>query len=267
MQTLPIEGVRGQVLTRALCVFRDALGKQKKKDEETFGLDTEQHEQFDGIAEAMLGELGWKPRKKGTSSDAPSDPTQMDFTKDQSAMPTPRGARVKCLGCTRSFAVPHGADVLRRCPDCAAIHQVSADEEGTVFKLRHLVQPPDDVLALLLRSKDKQLAKLLPKEKRALDAWLNEHPDHMTNAELVERGDRVADPEVPGSGNALRIVCRAVTGVECEGFDATDTPGAALCPSCGQKYVVELVAGDALVGDRVLVRSWSIDDEAEARGE
>lgn len=263
MSTLQTHGTRGQVLTMALVGYRKALAAQQKKDEETFGLDTEQHEQFDGIAHAMLKELGWSPPTKKAKPVA--DEKQMDWTKDQNAAAhatTPAvKARVDCVRCKRRFAVPTGTEVDVACPDCGTVHQVSSSDDGTLFRLRERPQMPTHIAELWIKKKDPQAhGKLTKNMKRTLEAWLAEERNALwiEAAELVARGERCANPEVPGSGNPLRLVCRALMGNECDGFDTTDTPGESICPTCGQKYVVELIDG------KCIARPWSIDDQIQA---
>jgi predicted RNA-binding Zn-ribbon protein involved in translation (DUF1610 family) len=239
MKTLRVEGVVEGVVITSLVEFRKELGKLKKKTAEK-NLDVADIEEHDAAAKDALEQLGWKPTPaKGKGSRAEVVDTIDMFEPGKAAPPAPR---VQCLTCSRNFAVPAGEEVVRACPDCGTIHSVKASEDGTVFRRRKLVTPPEDILALLLREKDPQLKKLSAKEKARLELWKKENPDYTTNPELVKPGDRVADPAVPGSGNPLRIDCSSPTlaGTECSGFDSTDTPGQAVCPKCGQKYVVSI---------------------------
>lgn len=249
-KALATAGERGVVLTHALVGFRDDLAKAKKKDEERYGLDTDQHEQFDGIALAMLTELGWTPPKK-KGKEPKADQAQLDWTKDQ---PT-RRAKVQCLACARNFAVPAGEHLVA-CPDCGTIHLVKSDGQ-TVYKRLPVETMPDHLLALLNRKNNPELKQLSPKEAAKLAEWMLAHPHHTSAPELVKKGERVADPAVPGSGNALRIDCslKTLAGTECAGFDSTDTPGTSVCSNCGQKYVVSIEDG------RALIRLWSQADE------
>lgn len=246
-----------QVLKHALLVANVAAAKAKKKDEE-FGLDTTEHERFDVAVKGFLKQLGWTAK-----GEAPRDPAQLDFTKDKSAEPIVPRVRIDCLGCRRLLAVPEGKDVDVACPDCGAVHQVSSSE-GVLSRIRPRPVMPTHIYELWVQSKDKPLWKNQSKVRRmALNDWLN-NPDHalwIESPELVARGERVANPEVVGSGNPLRVDCAALVGTECGGFDSFDTPGATVCGTCGQKYKVEVVEG------QLNVTAWSVDDEAAARGE
>lgn len=255
--SLPVRDVdmARHVLVHSLQIGRATAKKARKKDEE-LGLDTTEHERFEAEAKRLLGALG---HGEG------HDPRQMDWTKDQNAAAAERPAAVKaridCIGCKRLFAVPSGAEVDVACPDCGTVHQVSSSEDGTLFRIRERPQMPTHIAELWIKRKDpKTHGKLTKNMTRTLDAWLNEERNALwiEAAELVARGERVANPDVPGSGNPLRIVCRALMGNECDGFDTTDTPGESLCNTCGQKYVVELIDG------KCIARPWSIDDQIAA---
>jgi len=252
-KTLHVEGVSEDVLTSALVSHQSELGKLKKKLTSA-KVDTTNVEHHDAVIRDLLQQLGYVP-KKGGGVEVTVDDRQMPLPLG--SLPAERGPRVTCLVCSRLFAVPAG-DVKRRCPDCGTVHHIVTDEEGTLFRRHKVVEPPDDIRELLLRDKDPKAKKLTKGERALVETWLEANPEYTTDAELVERGDRVADPEVPGSGNPLRIDCSAVAGTECAGFDTTDTPGVSVCPHCGQKYVIELVEG------QVVARSWSLDDQIDA---
>lgn len=259
MKTLRVEGVVEDVVTKALVEYREDLAKPQKKMEKK-GLDTAESEEHDAAAKDALEQLGWKPEKKTGSRvevvGGDTLPLPLVFG-DAAAGAAPHHARVQCATCARHFIVPAG-DALRACPDCGTVHRVKSDEDGTVHQRRQLIRPPADILALMVREQadDDDLTKV---ERTQLKNWREANPDHLTNDEHVEPGARVADPGTVGSGNPYFIGCGSLTGTECEGFQSTDTPGSAVCPTCGQKYVVEVVEG------RVLVRSWTIDDEVDAQ--
>lgn len=239
MATLDVTGMREQAVKQGLLLLRDELKRSQKKDEEKFGLHSDGKDLLEEAALDVLEQLGWRPTKKG-SAEVIRDPRQLEAPLGAAA----RQARVKCLVCARSFAVPAG-EALRACPDCGAVHRVKSDDEGTVFQRRQVIAPPDEILQLMIREQSQDLAPLSHDEVSQLAEWRSKNPDHVRNPEEVERGDRVADPAVPGSGNPLRIDCHSLVGNECQGFDATDTPGATVCPACGQKYSVLLGTRDA----------------------
>lgn len=259
-----VDHVGRLVLTKSLVGFRKDLAKAMKKDEEEFGVDTDQHEVLDAVAHAMLKQLGWQPpapKEKKDGKPKKADKAQMDWTKDQAAEPPGPRARIDCLGCKRQFAVEEGMEVNVACPDCGAVHQVNSSM-GTVSRIRPRPQMPTHIYELWVQSKDAKAWKKAPKVRRVtLDTWLSDHPLWIESPELVPRGARVADPDVPGSGNPLRIVCRDRVGTECDGFDTFDTPGRAQCTSCAQPYKIELVEG------KLNVTTWSLDDEAAVRAE
>lgn len=263
MKKILVEGVIENVVTTALVEFRDDLAKLKKKLTKK-GLDTHEAEQHDAAAADLLSQLGWKPTPKGRGSNAEvvDDNLPLPFGEKSGAPAAPVSrAKIHCKGpeCTRLFAVPPG-DHLRACPDCGAVHRVKSDEDGTIHFEKLLQQPPDEILQLMLRAKSEDLAPLTKLEEKRLQKWVREHPDHVANAELVVRGERCADPDMPGSGNPLRIDCSRIAGTSCAGFDSTDTPGASVCPSCGHKYVVSIE-----LDGKVLVRPW-VDGPGEDGG-
>jgi predicted RNA-binding Zn-ribbon protein involved in translation (DUF1610 family) len=237
------------VLKHCLLVAAGVAKKARKKDEE-LGLDTTEHELFEVETKRFLKQLGWTA--KGERAE---DPAQLDFTKDAAAAGVRRGPRVDCTTCATGFAVPVGEKQRRRCPGCGDVYEVTSDEDGVVTFMKKREQMPTKIAELW--SKAKQKLKLSKVHRHELDEWLGANPDWIESPELVERGARVADPDVPGSGNPLRIDCSSPTlaGTECSGFDATDTPGSSVCPKCGQKYVVSIEDG------RPLVRLWSQADE------
>lgn len=255
MKKLVVDGVIESVIVTALVEFREDLGKLKKKMAKK-RLGTEEAEGQDAAAKDALDQLGWVPTTKGKSSSTEVIDDTLPLPFDEHAPPPAPRARVQCAKCARNFMVPAG-DALRACPDCGTIHRVKSDEDGTVHQRRPLVRPPAEILELMVREQSEDLAPLTKREEKVLANWRAANPDHLDNGEDVEPGDRVADPDVPGSGNAYWIGCRQIAGTDCDGFEATDTPGSALCPKCGQKYSVELTDG------KVVVRCWTLDDEAE----
>lgn len=259
MATLEITGMREQAVKQGLLLLRDELKRSQKKDEEKFGLHSDGKDLLEEAAQDVLEQLGWRPKGKG-GVEVVRDDRQVEMPLGAKGAP----ARVKCIVCARLFAVPAG-DALRACPDCGAIHRVKSDDEGTVFQQRQLVRPPDDILELMIREQSDDLAPLFPDEEKKLREWREANPDHIKNGELVETGDRLADPEVPGSGNPFRVDCAAISGNECGGFETSDSPGSAVCPSCGNKYSIVLGKreGDGLAF--VFAKIYDpADDEPEA---
>lgn len=238
---LIVDGLREQAVKQGLLVLRAEIKKAKAKDE-TLGLITESHDELDQAALDVLEQLGWTPKSgaKGGSAEVVRDDRQGVLPLG-GAEPKAR-VRVQCLGCARNFAVPLGLS-HKACPDCGTIHKVRSGEDGTVYERAIAVQPPDEILELMKREVSDDLAPLTDIEKRQLKNWREVNPVHLANGELVLPGDRVADPEVPGSGNPLEIQCTSYVENGCSGFTATDTPGTAVCPKCGQKFVVSLQEG------------------------
>lgn len=233
MATLDVTGLREQAVKQGLLLLRDELKRSQKKDEEKFGLHSDGKDLLEQAAMDVLEQLGWRPKDKG-KAEVIRDPRQGDLPLGTSSR-----ARVKCMACARAFSVPAG-EALRACPDCGTVHKVKSDENGAVFQRKLMIPPPDDILQLMIREQSDDLAPLSHDETSRLAAWRSKNPDHVKDPSLVEKGDRLADPNVPGSGNEFRIDCRSIAGTDCDGFDTTDTPGTAVCPSCGQKYSILL---------------------------
>lgn len=252
MVKLHLDGLPEKAVRLGLLALRAEMGKLKKKLEEK-EMDTAEEEELDAACVEVLRELGWRPK-----GDTGSNRVEAVRDDRQSELPlgaVPRGVVVQCFLCSRSFSVPVG-DVTRACPDCGSIHRVKSDEDGVTQK-RQVVVPPDDILALMIRETSDDLAPLTELEKETLEVWRTANPDHVRDSSLVEKGDRVADPGVVGSGNPLRIDCTRIVGNECAGFDSVDTPGTALCTNCGQKYTVRVTDGV------VTISSWKPEDEDE----
>jgi len=260
---LHLDGLPEQAVTLGLLALLEQIKKARKANE-GLKLDTTEHDELESCAKDLLEQLGYQPPKKGKSDlgEVVRDPSQQDLPL--SFKPGPR-ARVTCnnLECRRRFAMPVG-EQRRKCPDCGTIQLVVSDEDGNVFRQRALVEPPDDIRALFVRSTSDDLAPLTKAEAKTLKSWRAEHPDHILNGELVEQGDRLADPERPGSGNPLEIVCNDLVGNECRGFTTTDTPGVSVCPKCGQKWRVSLMKREADGLLVPLIQPWSEEsDEAD----
>jgi predicted RNA-binding Zn-ribbon protein involved in translation (DUF1610 family) len=240
MKQLHVEGLAEDVATLALVEYRENLGKLKKKMSDAH-IGTEDVDARDKVAAEILSQLGWKPK---TSSVEVTDPRQGDLPLGASdaTMPKPR---VTCT-CGVRFAAPAGQHI-RACPGCGKVYRVTSDDRGELLSQVELATPDDGVLSQLVRERTPNAKPLLPFEKKQLAKWRKDHPERCEDPELVERGERVADPDVAGSGNELEIQCMTYHGSECTGFKTTDTPGHSTCPSCGQKYVVELLEGRAHV--------------------
>lgn len=235
---LHLEGRPLSVIVRALTIYRDELKKARKKDE-VMGLPVAEHHEHDKIALDLLEQLGFSPKSGGDKAEVTA--------AELGQLPLPiNHATVQCLTCSRNFRVPAGI-TLRACPDCGQVHKIKADEDGTLYERKPMVLVPPDIRALMVRKASDDADPLTPSEERALEVWLKANPNFIESDAPIEAGARVADPEVVGSGNPLRIDCTSITGKECEGFDSTDTPGHALCPRCGQKYVVEVNDGALLL--------------------
>lgn len=264
---LHLEGLPEEAVKLGLVALRDKIKKAVKANEE-LERPTDDLEELDEAAKDLLDQLGYKEPEKGKKANVGEvvrdDPKQGKLPLE--FKPGPR-ARVTCNGCGRRFGLPVG-EARRKCPDCGMIQLVVSDEDGNVFRQRTLVEPPDEIRTLIVKRDTDDMPPLNPAEQKTLDAWLAEHPDFILHAELVEAGDRLADPEKPGSGNPLEILCDALIGNGCEGFTSTDTPGTALCPKCGQKWTVTL---ERRVGDdkpSVLVRIFDPEaDEDQDEGE
>jgi DNA-directed RNA polymerase subunit RPC12/RpoP len=238
---LHLDGLPQQAVTRGLVALLEQIKKARKSDR-ALGLTVKPHDELEAAAKDVLDQMGWEPpAKKGKGSvEVVRDPRQVGLQLE--TKPGPR-AEIACANCSRKFKVPVG-DHERKCPDCGSVFRVKADEDGKVIQQRAVAVPPDEILQLIIREKSDDLAPLTKLEAKRLEKWRKENPDHTTTPELIEAGDRIADPKVVGSGNPLAIDCHSLTGKECKGFEATDTAGTAVCPTCGQKYTIEIVTRD-----------------------
>lgn len=254
-KTLIVEGRPEAVLMTALHTYRIELKKARKKDE-AMNQPTASHDADDKIALDMLTQLGYVPAdSKGSKRDTAEvvDDRQASIFDDHP--PAPK-ARVKCIGCTTLFAVPEG-DRQVACPECGVVHRVKSGDGGTVYMAKRLARIPEEIAELVRRRDSDDLAPLTPTERMQLIEWMTANPDAVDPDTFFPKGERVADPTVPGSGNPLRIDCRSIHGseIDCDGFDSTDTPGEALCPHCGHKTTVELLDGV------IIVKPYSPEDD------
>jgi hypothetical protein len=251
--TLHLDGLPEEAVTLGLVALREKIKRAEKVNLE-LKRSTDELEDLDAAAKDLLDQLGYKEPEKKKRNDVAEvvrDPKQRELPLE--VKPGPR-ARITCNNteCRCRFAVPVG-EIRRKCPDCGWIHFVTSDEDGTVFRQRTVVEPPDDIRGLMVREKSEDLAPLTKAEQKELAAWRKANPDHTTDAELVPAGDRLADPERPGSGNPLEIVCDSYIGNGCGGFTTTDTPGESLCPKCGAKWTVSLEKTQPNDKGRILV--------------
>jgi Zn finger protein HypA/HybF involved in hydrogenase expression len=260
--TLHLDGLPEEAVTLGLVALREKLTKARKLNDE-LKRDTESIDELDEAAADLLKQLGYVEPKKRKGANVGEVTRDDGEHPDQIGMefkPAPR-SRVECLTCGGRFAVPVG-DHQRKCPDCGTIHRVKSDEDGEIFMRRIVVEPPDEIRKLFIMRASDDLPPLTPADQKTLEAWIAENPDYTTNAELIPTGDRVADPERPGSGNEIEVNCHSLIGNECDGFKTTDTPGESVCPKCGQKYTVEILDGED-GKPRALVRPYAKpDDEA-----
>lgn len=238
MLTLHIEGLAEDAVKRGLLLLRSEIKKQKKNDEEKLGLETDGHDALDAVCVDVLKQMGWQPSDKAKKGrvEATHDNRQTDLPLDR--------PRLTCQTCQCKFAAPVGVTSVK-CPDCSAVFIFKLDEKGELLQMSEAVEPPDEIRALLVREKSDDTKPLSQIEKKKLANWRKENPSVVANPELVKKGDRVADPNVPGSGNEFPIDCHSHTGVECKGFTSTDTPGDTVCPNCGQKYTIALATREA----------------------
>lgn len=263
---LHLDGLPEQAVTLGLLALLEQIKKARKANE-GLKLDTHEHDELEACAKDLLEQLGYVPPKRkgsnvGEVTRDEEDPKQGKLPLE--FKPGPR-ARITCNGCRRRFGVPVG-DQRRKCPDCGIIHHVVSDEDGTVFRQRTLIEPPDEILALFIARDSADLPPLNPADQKTLDDWIAANPDHTLHGELVEKGDRLADPDRPGSGNPLEIVCDALIGNGCPGFFSTDTPGDALCPKCGQKWTVEILTLEGETKPSVVVKPFDPQDGADRGG-
>jgi Zn finger protein HypA/HybF involved in hydrogenase expression len=247
MKSLHVEGLAEDVLVVALVEHRDSLDKLKKKLREKH-LGVVDVEARDNVAREILNELGWVPKDTSKSTVEVTDPRQGELpigAPGGSADAAVPKARATCE-CGRQFTAPAGQH-LRACPDCGLVYRVTSDDRGELLSEVRLETPTIELLELITRERTPGTKPLSALEKKILAKWRKEHTERCEEPELVARGERVADPDVAGSGNEIEIQCMTYHGSDCTGFKTTDTPGQSTCPHCGQKYVVELVEGRALV--------------------
>jgi hypothetical protein len=238
--TLHLDGLPEEAVMLGLVALREKIKRAEKMNIE-LKRSTDELEDLDGAARDLLDQLGYKEPEKKKRNDVAEvvrDDRQKELALE--TKPGPR-ARITCLNeaCRCRFVVPVG-QTLRKCPDCHTMHAITSDEDGTVFKQRIVIEPPDDIRMLFIAQQSDDLPPLNPTQQKTLDAWIKVNPDHTLTGELVEKGDRVADPDRPGSGNPLEILCDSYIGNGCPGFMTTDTPGQSLCPKCGSKWTVTL---------------------------
>lgn len=250
---LPDDSLALRAVTLGQLALQKEIKKARKADE-GLEMDTSEHDELEACSKDLLQQLGYvAPKKKSQGgAEVTRDPRQLEAVLGKAAFP-------QCQACGRRFGVPAGEKAMRRCPDCGSPHAIASDANGMIIMEKRLVEPPDEIRALMIRAKDKDAKPLSPLEKKRLEKWVKENPDHTTNAEEILRGERVADPAVPGSGNPLEIICETYVQNGCSGFDSVDTEGkAGPCPKCGQLYKVMLEEG------KVFVRPWSdLDTELE----
>lgn len=196
-KTLHLEGSAETIVRNGLLLYREAIKKAKKKDEE-LGLEVDGHDESDGIAKDILTQLGWKPKaEKGrvevTGGD---DPAQLDLTAG--IVPQVFGV-VQCFGCSRRFTVPPGHGFYA-CPDCSCIHRVTSSDDGTVYRLAEINRMPDDIAELHGRRRAGN--PLSESEIELLDSWIATHPDYMSPLDELNVGGElpaVPEPGAPGA--------------------------------------------------------------------